>query len=657
MADPTQQLQQMLNNAESSFGGLNSAGQQLAAQLLRAAAAGNTQTTAATATSQALAQLQARSQSVSAGISTMRGVFVDLANQSSSLVLGIYGAEKAFTSVIPTIDVLASTLTKISTGVGQLGSGFSLFGFSLGKGSEAIASFANTGIEIVQNLLKFQLETAQKVADGFIASAKVGALFSGSITRMAQVATDARVPIQTLVKVITANADSLSKLGLGQEKGAAVVTAYTRKIFDSDSALRILYGSFEELSVGVASYLTSQEQLGISSTRNYEQTKAAAIDYLYRQKELTAITGKNADLLKKEEEARRSQLDYNLKLGRLGTTARANVEEGMAIAGKVFGSEGAKYAEEYFATGGKVYSKSALAYQAINQEAAGVIGGMIGAVDQTTAGFRTFTGSLLKDAAPALEAYARSNENLAEINRNANNPFITSMTSTSSAIMENLTFLKNATELYKTIEADRLKMTQQPLDAATKAYTDAQNELLVQQRLIDRTVMENMKSIGTTIQYLNQMQLGFISFQSSANDVLNKIITGKVTDTTAVKELIEKMLERIRNPPSIIPPRTGSGAPAVEPEIPTVSDPGVPYAAIPPPPPGPVSQSNSGPNAEAEERHAAMQSEIDRLNREVVALRNIPTPVNEDQNVILTAIRTVLEDSSDKLTGIKDALA
>ena len=52
-----------------------------------------------------------------------------------------------------------------------------------------------------------------------------------------------------------------------------------------------------------------------------------------------------------------------------------------------------------------------------------------------------------------------------------------------------------------------------------------------------------------------------------------------------------------------------------------------------------------------------MQSEIDRLNREVVALRNIPTPVNEDQNVILTAIRTVLEDSSDKLTGIKDALA
>jgi hypothetical protein len=655
MADPTQQLQQMLNNAESSFGGLNSAGQQLASALLQAAKAGNTQTNAATATSQALSQLTARSQSVSAGISTMRGVFVDLANQSSSLVSDIYGAEKAFTSVIPTIDVLASTLTKISTGMGQLGSGFSLFGFNLGKGADAIATFANTGIEIVQNLLKFQLETAQKVADGFIASAKAGALFGGSITRMAQVAADARVPIQTLVKVITANADSLTKLGLGQEKGAAVVTAYTRKIFDSDSALRILYGSFEELSVGVAGYLASQEQLGISSTRNYEQTKAAAIDYLYRQKELTAITGKNADLLKKEEEARRSQLDYNLKLGRLGTTARANVEEGMAIAGKVFGSEGAKYAEEYFATGGKVYSKSALAYQAINQEAAGVIGGMIGAVDQSSAGFRTFTGSLLKDAAPALEAYARSNENLAEINRNANNPFITSMTSTSSAIMENLTFLKNATELYKTIEADQAKLRKGPLDAATKAYTDAQNELLVQQRLIDQTVMKNMESIGTTIKYLNQMQLGFISFQSSANDLLNKIITGKVTDTTAVKELIEKMLERIRNPPSITPPgpatRNNNEGPATGPNNPPPPPPPPPPPSPPPPPPTPP-----GPTP-AEQRTAVLERDIERLTRELEAMRTNTPPNNRDADRTMADMLRELQEHTNLLQRIRDGQA
>ena len=97
--------------------------------------------------------------------------------------------------------------------------------------------------------------------------------------------------------------------------------------------------------------------------------------------------------------------------------------------------------------------------------------------------------------------------------------------------------------------------------------------------------------------------------------------------------------------------------PRYDPDNPAYVGPRDPPTPPVPTPAGPVSQSNSGSNAEAEERHAAMQSEIDRLNREVVALRNIPTPVNEDQNVILTAIRTVLEDSSDKLTGIKDALA
>ncbi len=192
----------------------------------------------------------------------------------------------------------------------------------------------------------------------------------------------------------------------------------------------------------------------------------------------------------------------------------------------------------------------------------------------------------------------------------------------------------------------------------------AQNELLVQQRLIDQTVMKNMESIGTTIKYLNQMQLGFISFQSSANDLLNKIITGKVTDTTAVKELIEKMLERIRNPTGN--PGSSSAALPNESEERALREanqrrngqPTAPPYTLPTAPsttPSPVSQSRTEPDA-AEQRTAALQLEINQL-REVVAMRNTPPPVNGEQTVILTAIRSVLEDSSDKLDRIRDALA
>ena len=659
MADPTQQLQQMLNNAESSFGGLNSAGQQLASALLQAAKAGNTQTTAATATSQSLAQLTARSQSVSAGMIGVTGAFGGLIGQATSLAAGIYGADKAFSSVIPTLDAISSVVTKFNTSIGLLGSGATIAGFSLGRASEAAAAFANTGIEAIQGILKFQIEAAQQVADTYSASAKAGAMFGGSISRLATEAVRAGVPIQNLVKVITNNVESLAKLGMGQERAGIIVAGMTREIFNSNSALRALYGNFDELSTGVADYLASQAQLGLSAKIDYAANKAAATDYLYRQKELTAITGKNAELLKKEEEARRNQLDYNLKLGRLGDEARKNVAEGLAISGKVFGSEGAKYAEEYFATGGKVYSKSALAYQAINQEAAAVIAGMIGAVDQSREGFRTFTGSLLKDAAPALEAYARSNENLAEINRAANNPFITSMAATSAAIIENLTFLKESTALFATIEADRLKMTTQPLDAATQAYANAQAALLNNQMQIDKTVLNNMESMGRTIALMNQIQLGFISLQGAANETLNKIIESGFQGSDAIENFLSLLMNTIQNP---LP---DAGAPPVPapPSNPGVAPPTTTTPTTPAPPsnpggvpPVPVSQSNPL-SDETRERTALLQSEIDRLNREVLAMRNTPPPTNGENTDLQKSILAELQDHTNILGRMRDALA
>jgi len=648
MADPTQQMQQLLNNVETSFGNTNVAAQQLAQVLLSASRAGVNQTNAATATAQSLAALQARSAAVSAGMIGVTGAFGGLIGQATSLAAGIYGADKAFSSVIPTLDAIASVVTKFNTSIGMLGSGVTIAGFSLGRASDAAAAFANSGIEAIQGILKFQIEAAQKVADMYVASSKAGAMFGGSITRLAAAATLAEVPIQNLVKVITDNVDSLAKLGLGQEKAGVIVAGMTKEIFDNNDALRALYGDFNELSSGVADYLASQSQLGLNAANDYKVNKAAAVDYLYRQKELTAITGKNAELLKKEEEARRTQLDYNLKLGRLGEEARKNVTESLAIAGKVFGSEGAKYAEEYFATGGKVYSKSALAYQAMNQEAAQVLAGMIGAVDQSREGFRTFTGALLKDAAPALEAYARSNENLAEINRAANNPFITSMAATSAAIIENLTFLKNSSELFAKIEADRRKMETQPLDAATKAFTDAQAALLNNQRQIDITVLDNMKSMGRTIELLNQIQAGFISLQGLANQTLNDIIKSGFASSDAADAFIKKLIDRISNPPEM-PPLPGQGRTPASPTTPSG-----PVSSLPPE--GPTTAS--GASAAESEVVAALQLEIQNLNRQMASMQtNNTAEVEKEQTVVMASMLTELQEHSTLLSRLRDALA
>jgi hypothetical protein len=424
----------------------------------------------------------------------------------------------------------------------------------------------------------------------------------------------------------------------------------------------VMYGGFDELAVGVAQYLELQSQLGIDVKNDARITKDAAIEYLFRQRELSAITGKNTDLLKKEEQARRTQLDYTLKLGRLGEVAKANVSEGMALSGKLFGDLGSKYAQEFFATGGKVISKEMLTFAATNEEAASAIAQLMSNVDQSSATFRSGNAAYLQANAPALEAYARSLESFAELNRAANNPILRAQTETGSAILENLTLLKDLTGQYAIFEAERNRRQKEALDPATKAFADAQKELLINQTEIDKTVLKNMESIGATLKLFNDIQRGFISLQAEANDTLNKIIKGGFSSSEYIKELISKILEIIKNPPARPPgtPAGSTGTPAGSTGAGSTGTPTGPNNPPPPPPPSQPNTSDSGSQSDptpAEQRTAALQLEIDRLNREVVAIRNTPPPVNEDQNVILTAIRTVLEDSSDKLTGIKDALA
>jgi len=657
MADPTQQLQQMLNNAESSFGGLNSAGQQLASALLQAAKAGNAQTTAASATAQSLAQLQARSQSVSNGFSTMRGAVLDLFTQANSLTLGMYGADKAFTSIIPTLSAVSAIFSKVATGLGQLGSGVTIAGMSFGRASEAAASFAKTGIDVIQGILTFQLEAAQKVADSYSASAKAGAMFGGSITRLGNAASLVEVPIQTLVKVITNNVESLSKLGVGQENAGMIVAGMTREIFNSNSALRVLYGNFDELSTGVADFMASQAQLGMNAEKDYAVNRAAATEYLYRQKELTAITGKNADLQKKEEEARRNQLDYNLKLGRLGDVARANVQESLAIAGATLGVEGAKYAEEFFATGGKVISKSARLFEATNADAAALAAGLMGGINQSRDGFRELAGTLLKDAAPALMAFARGQEEFSTINRAANNSILGVQNATASALVAAESFFTNLPKALAKMEADRAAMEKGPLDKPTQAYADAQAAVLNNQMVIDKTVLNNMENMGKTIELMNKIQLGFISLQADANKAVNEIINSGFSGIKPFEEFFKKLLTTIspngRSPGSETPP-VATPRPGVLPlpEIP----PTFPGGPQPPPSTTPSPVSQAPPPVVDPTVTAALQLEIDRLNR-VVAIQNTPPPVNGEQTVILTAIRSVLEDSSDKLDRIRDALA
>jgi hypothetical protein len=458
----------------------------------------------------------------------------------SSITASAYGLDKAFTSVLPTFQQYMVTMAKVFDVLGKMGSGVSFFGASLGKATEGLSAIGKMGLDVVSNIIQFQLETAQKVADVYTETTKSGATFGGSINIMAKAAADAGIPIQNFAKLIMANSESLAKFGKSFKDGAVFVGSLGTEILNTNTKLAVMYGGVDGLNEGIAQYIALQSQLGIDETKDRVKAKEGAIEYLMRQKELSQITGKNADTLRKEEESRRKQLDYNLKLGRLGEVAQQNVKEGMSVAGKLFGDQGAKYAEEYFATGGKIFSREALIYQATNREAADAISQLVTGVDQSREAYRKGVGSYLSANAGILEGVARSQEELAEINRGANSPILKGMTETSSAILENLNLMRNYSEIAKQIEQER---TTKP-GAASEGYAEALKMARDSQIKIDGMVIENMTKMSDMVKFLYNTQSMFIENQQALTRLFNSLKAGDAEEFVKSLEEIGKFLAK-----------------------------------------------------------------------------------------------------------------
>lgn len=670
MATSDDQLQQMLQNAANQMGQGGAAAQQLAQALSQLSAQTVNQTSAATVAQQTVQQLNQRTASLSQSIGTMIGAASGFVTSLTSVASSVYGADKAFTSVIPTLDAVSSTFSKVLTAFGQMGSGVSAFGFSFGRASEAVAGLAATAVDAVTGLLRFQLETSQKMADAAIEVSKSGANLGGSITALVNDISDLGVPFQSFQRMLTANAEDINKLGLGMRKGAVHVAGMSQIIVDTNDKLLSLYGNFDAVAKAVAEYSALQSQLGIDVAADFKNQKVGAQEFLMRQRELTAITGKQAELLKKEEEGRRKQLDYNLKLGRLGETARQNVQEGMAVAGKIFGDQGAKYAEEYFATGGKIFSKEALTYQAMNAEAADAIANLMGTVDQSREGFRKGYGDYLKANAGSLEAAARSAEDLAEINRAANNPILKSMAETGSSIVENLKLIQNATSILKDIEQERIK---DPVkgDPATQAFIAATRELQENQRILDKQVLTNMQNMTELVGMLNQVTRGFLQGQQDTIEAFRKLVINAEDAGKAMGELAKLMIDRIRNSglapgaqQPVPPPAPQQTTPqpvqpntSQQPQQPTTGQPASPGSPANTQPQTPQPAERNQPNR-AEGGLALGPTTVGENGTEaVIPLKGGAVPINIDLSElvnILSQNNALTQEMIDALEDVKD---
>ena len=520
MDERTQQLLERLGLTTRDTTG---AMQQLLSALSRTTGASNNQTNAATVAAQSLQQLQGSSNRLATGLSSALSVGTGFVSGLSSLTASIYGADKAFTSVIPTLSFITNTFTKSVTAAGTALSGLSVKGFSFGRASEAAAAGVTATFEVLSDVIKFQIESAQKVSDQFQELTKVGATFGGSIGTMGAVAKELRIPLLQFGRVITSNVESLSKLGVGITDAGARVVSFGMDLYDKEDSLLALYGSIENISEGVADFMALQAGLGKAQTTDYYAQRNSIKEYLIRQKELTAITGQSADALKKAEEERRKDLAYQLKVSRMSPIAQENIKEGFAIAQAKFGDEAAQYLKEYVRTQGKITDPAMIAYANGNQEVARTMQMFAENVNLSRDDFRRNYAGFIKENAGAYRGFAESIEDLAELPPQLMNPFVQSMTKQGASLIANMGFFEDLPATVERMIAEGTKLRDVLTDPATKAFVDAERDRARIQREIDTTVLTNMQNIGGTIRFLNEMTLSIVKTQGNISELLEKL--------------------------------------------------------------------------------------------------------------------------------------
>ena len=619
------------------------------------------------ATEQLTANLNSLKQSGTQVGTAFNATVSGMTNLSSSIT----GSGAAFTAVIPILNTMQTVIGSMIASFSALTSGIlgsvPIIGSALKGVNEKIALGIGKSVEIIFGAATAQVSATQNLANSFLTLSNSGMIFGGSLTKAQAQAAAAGMSLETFASFATKNASALAMLS-GNAQTSAINVARISK--DLGPGLVSLYGGFENLGSAVADYMAMQTMVGKDAVKDQKSLTEGAKAYLLNQKELSNLTGKDVTRLKQEQEARLKVAAYQAKLGEMTTDQAQQTQNAISQITAKYGEQAGQLAMESVARDGDIISTTGQKYLAFLPAMGDNIKGILDAAMTDQASYQKRQAELFVQGADIVKNY--QSQFKTELGLFASgydvggifkmlNDMVAAGTAATSA-------LKNAAT------------AQTEASASTKAAMSKQPDL------IDETItrLEEFKvdMNKLTIEYLPITKIAIQSafdtatmFAKSLNKLadVSKFILGDMTAAELARSL---GLSESETPPAPLTPqeqgsinerqqrrRRQTGQPTIpydpryDPDNPAYIGPRDPPSTTPVPRPGPVSQSNSGPNTEAEERHAAMQSEIDRLNREVVALRNIPPPVNEDQNVILTAIRTVLEDSSDKLTGIKDALA
>ena len=291
-----------------------------------------------------------------------------MAKQSIVAGQSIYASDQAFTSVIPTLELMGTVVKAATSAIAGLAAGIPIFSGLSEAANKAIGVATDVTIQVAQQ----QLQNAQKYVETYNALSKVGVTFGGDIEKMRLSAKNGGLSLDQYSKFITSNIDGLSKMGGTLEQAADRIMHMSKSALANDKSLLALYGSYSDVNDGLEMYASTMVGYGMSMKDIQTKLSETGSDYLRSLKDIEAITGKNAKTLKAEEDARSRNAAYQMKLSSMGVEAATRTTEQMRIYSSMYGASAAKFMEEYIANNGKIISAENLRYMNSHAEVAKV---------------------------------------------------------------------------------------------------------------------------------------------------------------------------------------------------------------------------------------------------------------------------------------------
>lgn len=532
--DKLDRLADSLDRFTATMLNLGGAGQSLATNLKNGAASltnfSRTVKTANDVERLAIDYERQRSEAMRSAARQVGQAFGNLVKQTISLSSATMGAQGAFTSLAPAINLTVDTITKLAEAAATAGSAIPFIG-GLGV---AAAKTLKVGLDLANQVVQFQLNNAQRVADSFVNLSQQGTSFGGSINSMIASAAAANVSLETFAKTVNNNVQAL--VGMGGEAGrnAMLIATMGRRIGDTNDRLLAQYGSFDQLNQGIIDYISLQNAAGIDEIRRNQNLGKTVEDYLIRQREITALTGKRAEELKKEEEARRRQIAFASLLNDLGPEARENLREAFAQVGK-FGPEFQTYLQQYLIsqrTG--IVSREMILLENFLGPAAGAVREIAGSINSSKDAFRTLSTDIITNAAPAARQAALGLETFGALAQAGyGSDIVKFLADAAGSLNASFTAANSAAQQAKDLAKNQLV----DLTTATRGFADATRSLEQRRITLDQAALESMTNFQYLVDFGTMMQERMIAATRDMSAIVNALANG---DMKKLQEAIDR---------------------------------------------------------------------------------------------------------------------